>query len=134
MDDVLNYLKRFGLGIEFIFIVIYSFFCCIKVVIFKNSTTIKNILAQKKGLIIQSFEIFQAKDYLFTLGLGIICIILLSIIIHFKWKNATIDPTNFIGMFLYMILLILVIVIYWDPVILTFGIICAVGLGLTKNL
>ena len=67
MEDVLNSLKKFGLGIEFILIFTYSIFCCIKVVIFKNSSTIKNILVQKKGLIEQSFEIFKAKDYLFTL-------------------------------------------------------------------
>lgn len=134
MEDVLNYLKKFGLGIEFILIFIYSFFCCIKVIIFKNSSTIKNILAQKKGLIEQSFEIFKSKDYLFVLFLGIICILLLSIIIHFKWKKSTIDPINYIGMFIHIILLIVVIAIYWDPVLLTFGIICAIGLGLTKSL
>jgi len=104
------------------------------VVIFKNSSTIKNILVQKKGLIEQSFEIFKAKDYLFTLILGIICILLLSVIIHFKWKKSKIDPTNYIGMFIHIILLIIVIAIYWDPVLLTFGIICAIGLGLTKSL
>lgn len=134
MEDILYYLKRFGLGIEFIFIVTYWITCCIKVIIFKNSNTIKSILAQKKGLIAQSFEIFQTKDYFVTLVLGIVCILVLSIIIHFKWKNVTNDPTNFIGVFIYIILLILIIVIYWDPVLLTFGIICAIGIGLTKNL
>lgn len=134
MEDLLCYLKKFGLGIEFIFIATYSIICCIKVIIFKNSDTMKSILAQRKGLIAQSFEIFQTKDYVVTLVLGIICILLLSIIIHFKWKNVTNDPTNFIGMFIYIILLILIIVIYWDPVLLTFGIICAIGLGVTKNL
>ena len=126
MDKIKDYIEDYISNVWLFFVsIIFEIAICIYILLFKNSPAVKSITTNESlNTVTKAFNIVQLPDYYQHLIVGLVWIfVLLGIILY------TLKQKKYLGTLIYIIFVVVVWLIFWDPILTSFLILGALGIA-----